>query len=627
MVDEYDPNDEILSDDDTAEAMSFHQKAMDYNDKAGAPTSWLMKAGAPLAGINRNIWGHRGLGYGGLFVAAHVSESLGKIPIHDTFLDSLGLGDYSNAQKDKTASEFAERGLSPSDLLKGTAEWLAQGVENTPRDFGLGARIAREVGSFVESGFEFAAAGGEKVLAQGPGIVERMGQQIVEGAEKLVGNKLVSQKVAEAVVGIGLNAGKGAGFVAVEKVREKVVNMIADNPLEDPVDTAADVFWGAIWGAGIHAGVEAVQLGGLKLAKNGITYILDTVKGSPKIKIFDKNDMANVGHHAGNGWISAGYTNVSALIKNQWDNVRARLRKNPLEKALVELHQSNLTKSIEQKTFERNLIYQDLKKFSIKDWESLPAAVFKRFERHIEDMKHADNDGATDYEWWSTYIKKNLAGLKLPTHQEWGALSKYHKTKQIALGEESKVQHARVHEPLLTHEAEREAIKKSKESTFYKKKMSQKNKELLDRRAEQLEGHNEEHPLTQKLNEMHALSEEIEESNHNTRTANNLINPEEPGPTQELNEADTKAALANEPPDNVERTGEAKFEDATPLDEKATEKVDLEEIETSKLDELPEELKEEADVMLKFIKQQESSHPKIKAFVEETISCVTKGVK
>ena len=77
----------------------------------------------------------------------------------------------------------------------------------------------------------------------------------------------------------------------------------------------------------------------------------------------------------------------------------------------------------------------------------------------------------------------------------------------------------------------------------------------------------------------------------------------------------------------MERTGEAKFEDATPLDEKATEKVDLEEIETSKLDELPEELKEEADVMLKFIKKQESDHPKIKAFIEETISCITKGAK
>ena len=631
------------------------QKFEDYSEKVSdlprynQPT--LMDGVlAPLWGIDRSLVG--GVGKLALDSAAEGVELYQKG--RDKVLDSVGLGEVGKMYREKQGSLLAETGYFPG-LLRGVGRKLKEAVDYTPPNYNSADRLLMWGGEMYGDVLQFQAAGGENILNESRMINQTLkGENVaksvssgrlfegqVDYAQKYVGDKLYnllklpayklgdkaalrglgafSRAAGEVAVNTGLNAAKVASFEMFSHAANNYDALITGEEPEDPSTTAMDVVWAGVFGAGLHSASKLITLGGIRGTSAGLNYVFGKGKDKGSVKIMDALEMRNMGEAAHGGWISRGYDDLKSLLKGNINKVRRKIAKNPDIKEKLGKHSRDLGTEIEDLSVSRGTSIESLKKFSKEDWEKVPASVFKKFERYMDEQKHLNDDGAHKYEWWDEY-RKQLGDLKLPAHGDWAKLTKWHKEGQVSISKMSKELEGEASEPLSTHASELNAIEKS---LGEKKKLSQKNIDLLEKRKSNLSSVDESHELTKVLDSINEKTDQIEDNILKRRTADTLLKSPEFGPEDKQAAEEFTSAYSNEPPRDVDPTAKQDFKEETQEDDKQTEKKLMSEAEVTELSSLPDEIKNEAKAEIKKLNEIETNHPSIKKLMDKVITCIT----
>lgn len=545
--------------------------------------------------------------------------------------------------KDAQGTQMTE--LSYGDMIRKGSDWVGKRLNDDPLNQGLreatlgqrsmmtAANLVTDIGTWELSGLArvFRPA---TSLFKNKALMNTFGSWAFGGfgaeyaAKRLTGPaiktflKPAAQEAAEtkikAAFEVGASminwAGEGALFVGAEKGRQNLIDLLQHHEPERAQDVAVDVATGAIVGAALP-----IAFGGLKYTPAGIKYVFK--KGGKAITVFDRQDLEDIGNKAGNSWLGGGYQNIQSVLKGKWDKVIGKNRSNAEIMKAFQDELVGVDSDLTESAIKREGLYADLKKFSAKDWKSVPAAVFHKFARHIDEMKETEEGGADKYSWWSQFIKKTLPDVNFPTHGEYGRVAKYHKEGGVAIGKLAEELHEEIHSPLQTHEAERETLQRLKESKHYNR-LSSENKERIENRIEQLGEHTEAHGLTKKLNEIEEINTEITEHNERQKVSSKMISEPTESPTDKLNSDNMVRASANQIPPDLHKDPKVEFEEANPLDEKDSQKVMEEEYKASEYDNLDEDTKIQAEENFEKIKKIESNHKPIRDLYEKTLRCI-----
>jgi hypothetical protein len=415
-------------------------------------------------------------------------------------------------------------------------------------------------------------------------------------------------------------AGEGVGFEIAHTAGKNLINYATGDKVESLEDVASDLYMAALFGGVMGAGFKAIHIAGglVRATPNKISLVLRTRKGKGReeLQIIDKPGMTEQGSNIGTATMSTGDENAQSPVKAVWKKFTEKIQSDPvkvkkIKKALAETN-IQLTKLVRG----REGLYTRLKQFTTQEWKEVPAAPYQRFVRHVEDLKHNEEDGADKYSWWSTFLKKN--GLKLPATGPHAKLVKYHKEQHLPLAKETRALHDEIHKPLETHAAERETIQKIEESQRYKN-LADKNKKLLKERIKQLGEHGEEHKLTKTLREIEVASKEIEDLGNHNKAWQNTLDPSEFTNQDEINARKYADGIKNIRPEEIGKTPKETFEAKVPEEDKTTEKR-IEEFEPGV--NLTKEEAAEAEKKYKEIENVEHNHKSISDLYKKVAKCI-----
>jgi len=515
-------------------------------------------------------------------------------------------------------------GVTAANLVSGAQLFSALGGEKVLEGMSAFPLVGRLVGGGVGVGKVVEALVGKKAAQETiQKVVSNRAFEAEEAALTDIGrksfSKLFTNPATQARATLGLQKGievaadmaqfvarglaEGIVFTAGEKIVHNLGSLALHEPMESSEETTASLIDGAAVGGLFGGVVGGVKLGGLSVGKNAIKW---TYKKGKSLVLWRKKDMAAAGENVGNAFISTGEDNAQSVFKTQINKVRNLLRKNPeQQKDIKEAVEINLSK-VNESIAKREELYTALKKYTPEEWKQVPAALYARFARHIEDLKHFEEGGA------------------LPSNGPHSKLTKYHKDQHLGMDEAGRQFHESVHKPLETHAAERETIKKVEESKRYEQ-LSSKNKKLLKERLKQLGEHGEEHPLTRDLRKIDKINADIEEYNNYQRVGEAVVAPESTTTEDEINNDKFMKASENIQTEEVGKSPKEEFEEANPLDDKATEKLDEEIFDENEYANLPKEDKTVATETFNKIEKIEHDHSSITKLYDDVAKCIVGG--
>jgi hypothetical protein len=530
-------------------------------------------------------------------------------------------------------------GVTAGNLMGGVVAFEALGGSALLGSLSVFPNVGRLVGGGIGVGKVVETLVGNKVAKET--IKEVISSRAFEAEEAALGDlgkpfvKLFKNTAAQRSAAMGLQKGievvsdmvqfisKGAAEGLVFTAGEKIVHNLGDIALHEPMasyeEVTSDLMSAAVVGGLFGGVVGGYNLGGLSVGKNVIKW---TYKKGKSLVLWRRDDMAAAGENVGNAFISTGELNTQSVIKSGLNKVRSLLRKNPEQQKDINSAIQDIRSKLNESLAERETLYVTLKKYTANEWKQVPAALYARFARHIEDLKHIEDGGADKYARWSAFLKKE--GPKLPANGPHAKLTKYHKDKQIALDDSAREFHDSIHKPLETHAAERDTIKKIEESKRYEQ-LSAKNKKLLKERFEQLGEHGEEHPLTRDLRKIDKINSDIEAYNNHQRVGKSVTSPPSMTTEDEINNDKFMKASENIQPEEVGKSAKEEFDDSVPSEDELTQKAMEETFDETEYVNLPKEDKTLATKTFDRIQKIEHDHGSISKLYDDVAKCIVGG--